>query len=401
MLNLNQTKISSKCAQPVFNLAFRTFFLGAVALSVVAMTVWMLQISFHVAMSTAIVNPIYWHAHEMIFGYSLAVITGFTLTAVKNWTNIQTPYGCRLAWMFGLWLVARILLLIPHISIIWPMLFDLAFDLMVTYEFAKPVFKTRQWKQISLVSKVLMIGLFNLSFYLGILGVLDQGIQWGLLGGFFIALSLVITMARRIIGFFIEKGVGVPGFQVKNYRWVDLTGLGLFIAFSAVVVFIPNAHLLASVMALALFVIHLVRLWGWHHAQLWNKPLLSSLFAGYATIVFGFLLYAIAPYAGFSLSLAIHAFAIGAFGLIVFGMMARVSLGHTGRNVFAPPAYLNKLVWILIVTMILRVIFPMIDAPHYSLWILLSQLGWIMVFLTFLIGYFKVWTQPRVDGHFG
>ncbi len=107
--------------------------MGAVGFSAIAMLVWMLKESFHVNMASAITNPINWHAHEMIFGYALAVITGFTLTAVKNWTNVQTPYGCRLAAMFGLWLVARVLLLMPNVNILWPMLFDLAFDFWVVY----------------------------------------------------------------------------------------------------------------------------------------------------------------------------------------------------------------------------------------------------------------------------
>ncbi len=108
---------------------------------------------------------------------------------------------------------------------------------------------------------------------------------------------------------------------------------------------------------------------GWHTHGIWKQPLLWSLFLAYAFLVIGFLLKAMSGLVNISPNLATHAFTYGGIGLMTLGMMSRVALGHTGRNVYAPSKALLYMFLILFTGAIIRVIFPLIDNSHYMLWI--------------------------------
>ncbi len=404
MLLNTPPKQSPWCKFAVFNLGFRIFFLAATTFAALSMLLWgggffTPQVYFNLFQPSNHIPSIYWHAHEMLFGYAVVLIAGFTLTAVKNWTHQQTPYGIRLCLLFTTWLIARIGFNSKLIPIEITAIFDLIFGFWLTYEFTKPIIKARQWKQISLASKVLFIALFNVLFYLGVVGIVPNG-QWlGILGGLLIAISLVITMGRRIIAFFIEKGVD-GHFVAKNPVWIDRWGLAIYLLFTVFALFMPLSIWL-TLSALALFIMHSIRLKGWYTPLLWAKPLLWSLWLGYAGITLGFLLYALTPYQPYLLSLALHSFAIGGFGLIGSGMMARVSLGHSGRNVFEPPKIVGGIFALIGLSYLFRVVLPGFFPEQFGLWIGIAQIGWILGFALFIFTYFKMLTTPRIDGQWG
>lgn len=397
-------KQSRWCRFAVFNLAFRIFFLSATTFATLAILLWggafFTPDVYHRAFQPSEHIPsIYWHAHEMLFGYAIVLIAGFTLTAVKNWTNQQTPYGIRLCLLFSAWLIARLGFSFNLLPIEVTAFFDLLFGIWLTYEFAKPIIKTRQWKQISLVSKVALIAAFNALFYAGVFGWIENG-QWlGLLGGLLIAISLVITMGRRIISFFIERGVD-GHFEAKNPAWIDYTGLGIFVLFTIFALLLPQSVWL-SLSAGVLFILHSIRLKGWYTPLIWPKPLLWSLWLGYAAITIGFLFYALTPYYPYLLSLALHSFALGGFGLIGSGMMARVSLGHSGRNVFDPPPVVKPMLILIALSLFFRVAMPLMLPAQFSIWIAISQIAWIAGFGLFVWHYAKILTSPRIDGQWG
>lgn len=297
------------------HLGFRPFFFAAISFSVISMTLWMMMYSYGLGMLPSNYPMLTWHAHEMIFGFTTAVITGFLLTAVKNWTGIQTINNKPLLAVFLIWLLARVLAFVPYA---WALpalaLIDCLFLLIVTVVFSYPVFKTKQWKNQAFSGKLLLLFIANCIFYLGLLGFYKNGITYGLYMGFYTILGVIFNMGRRVIPFFIEKGLGCP-FEAKNYRWVDMSSLWLFLAFSVADILKPNSILVAG-LAAALVVLHGARLYGWYHNSIWKKSLLWVLFVGYGWIVVGFLLkitsvfFAVSPY------LALHAFAYGGIGLI-------------------------------------------------------------------------------------
>ncbi len=340
-----------------------------------------------------------WHAHEMVYGYSVAVIAGFLLTAVKNWTGEQTLYGPGLCGLFLLWVVARILFLFGTSFIFIAAFFDMLFMLCLIAAIAYPIVKTRQWRQTGILAKLILLTLGNGLFYLGAAGLIEQGIYWGIYGGLLLIIGLILTLGRRVIPFFIEGGVGYP-VHLVNYKWIDRSSLVLLLAFFIFFVFIGNRQISAYI-SLALFLITTIRLFGWHTPGIWKKPLLWSLFISFIFIDIGFLLFAVSDLLNQPIMLAFHAFSYGGIGIVTLAMMSRVSLGHTGRNIQSPPAVLTLSFVLLVLGGVCRVFLPIIDMNHYVTWILLSQILWSVAYLIFVIAYARILIKPRIDGQFG
>jgi uncharacterized protein involved in response to NO len=384
------------------HLGFRPFFLGASGFALLAILAWMAIYVFSWQISFRHFAPMTWHAHEMIFGYSIAVIAGFLLTAIKNWTGRQTLHGYPLLGLFLVWLNARIL---PFFGEFVPLsiiaIFDNLFLVLLNIAVFWPLFKAKQWNNVALVSILLLLLISNLLFYLGVAGVLTQGISYGLYAGLYLILALIFLMGRRVIPFFIEKGVGNDcPVKLKNWRWLDSSHLIIFSLFVIADLNNPYSYFTAGLAGL-LCLVHSIRLIGWHTPGIWKKPLLWVLYLGYAFIVVGFALKALVVVSNISIYLAVHAFAFGGIGMITVGMMARVALGHTGRNVFEPPPSLFWIFALLFCGALIRVFFPLIDHSLYFLWIALSQLFWLVAFGYFLYLYFPMLIYPRIDGHYG
>jgi uncharacterized protein involved in response to NO len=144
--------------------------------------------------------------------------------------------------------------------------------------------------------------------------------------------------------------------------------------------------------------LHLLRLAGWYTRGIWRIPLLWVLFAGYGWLIVAFVLKAAVYFPGVSPYLALHAFAYGGIGMITLGMMARVTLGHTGRDLSSPPAVLTPAFAILFAGTVTRVLVPLLDPGHYTAWIGLAQGLWIIAFALFVWAFIPMWLQPRVDG---
>lgn len=380
----------------VFNLGFRPFFLLTGLFSFISILVWGGIYVYGWAPPTLTYSSLQWHAHEMIFGYALAVVAGFLLTAVRNWTNIQTLNGKGLAALSLLWLAARAVGLMMPAQVHLMFVLDGLFGFFLCIAIAYPIVQAKQKQQIGIVSKVVLLLLANILFYLGALGVLEQGIAWGLYSGLYLIVSLMFVMARRVLPLFIERGVG-DGIKIKNRTWVDRSSLVLFLLFWVTEVFWRNVPA-ASLLAALLFVVHAIRLYDWHTPGLWRKPLLWVLYIGYSCAVFGFLLHALTPVLGLSPYLAVHAFAVGGVGIMTVGMMARVALGHTGRNIHEAPNIVTVVFLLLILSFVARVLLPLFTSINYLLCVGLSHALWLAAFALFVFVYAPILIKPRVDG---
>jgi uncharacterized protein involved in response to NO len=383
----------------LFNLGFRPFFLLAALFAMVSMGAWG-SVYFGVnSLAGLQIAPQQWHAHEMLFGYAMAVIAGFLLTAVRNWTNVPTLTGIKLALLSALWLAARVLMLVAPHQVLPVFILDVGFNLALVVAVTIPLVQAKQWKQLSLVSKIVLLGLANACFYLGVLGQLEHGVRWGLYSGLYLILALIFVMARRVVPFFIERGVGYP-LQLVNRPWVDYSSLVLMALFWLVDVFTEQAKLAAGLAAL-LFVVHAIRLRDWYSPGVWKKPLLWVLFLGYGAALSGFLLKALTAVLPLSPYLAVHAFAVGGIGLMTAGMMARVILGHTGRDIQSGPRWLPVIFIALFFAFVARVGLPLV-APAYTMqWVGLALAAWLFAFAVFLWIYAPMLIKPRVDGQPG
>lgn len=383
----------------LFNLGFRIFFLGAAVYSIVTILFWIGIFAFNLSLPISGLSTFQWHAHEMVFGYAMAVIAGFLLTAVKNWTGMQTVHGWPLALLFCLWLVARLLFLFGSTFIHIAAVFDLLFILSVIVAAAYPIVKSKNWRQLGILSKLVLLAVANLCFYLGFMGFLEQGLYWGVYGGLYLVIGLILTLGSRVIPFFIQGGVERP-VQLYNPKWITLLGLVVFLVFFISELFLHNKNV-TGITSAVLFILYSVRLVGWYTSGIWKKSLLWSLYLAMLFIVIGFLLFALNAYAGVPKYLAIHALAYGGIGVMTMSMMARVSLGHTGRNINAPPGTVKYMLALLLAGAVLRVFLPLIAPGNYLIWIISSQLFWLMAFIMFVIAYAPILSKPRLDGQFG
>jgi uncharacterized protein involved in response to NO len=383
----------------ILNLGFRLFFSAAAGYSLLAMLAWtaMYQAGWHPASPS--LTPVIWHAHEMIFGYGMAVIAGFLLTAVRNWTGIQTLRGYPLLLLALAWLAARVLFFFDAPGTLpLQVLFDGAFELGLIVSLLVPVLRARQWKQLGILSKLVLLLASNLVFYAGLQGLVADGVRLGLYSGVYLVIALILVMASRVFPFFIERGVGFA-VRLASRPWLDGTGLALFLAFWLADLARPDTAPV-FVLALALTLVHSVKLAGWYTPGIWTRPLLWVLYLGYGWIVAGFALKA-AVALGVSPLLSLHAFAVGGIGMITLGMMARVSLGHTGRDVAEPPAVLFVAFTLLLAATAVRVLLPLLAPAWYRDWVGLAQLLWLLAFALFLVRFLPILARPRVDGQPG
>jgi len=401
MLSIDEPpqKSQSNPQYAFLQLAFRPFFVGAASFAVISMVLWMWIYSFNGALAVTAISPFEWHAHEMIFGYTVAVIAGFLLTAIQNWTGVETIKGTALLVLFLVWISARLLAFVSNIAFEVVAIADILFFLLLFAAAIKPVLQAKQIKQSGIILVLLLLLISNCTFYLGVFNVIDDGIHIGLYSGLYLILLLIFIMARRVIPFFIEKGVD-DSIQIQNFKWLDISVLVLFVLYAVFDIF-SLYHDILMVSAGLLFILHNIRMIAWYNNGIWKKPLLWSIYLAYGFIVLGFVLKLLITYYGFLPFLEIHSFTVGGIGLLTLGMMSRVALGHTGRNVFEPPKSIFWIVFIFTLVIVCRVILPIFIPDFYSLWILLSQIMWIAAFVLFLIVYFPILIQSRVDGRPG
>lgn len=399
MLNITEPNPQQKSGIALWQLGFRPFFLGAGVFSVIAMLVWMGIYQFGWAMPLLNIESITWHAHEMLFGYALAVIAGFLLTAVKNWTGQQTITGSKLVVLFSIWATARLLPLLNIGSIEIVALLDCLFLLLTTIAVAIPIIKVKQKSQIGIVAKLILMLIANVTYYAGLLGYLENGERIGIYSCLYLILALVFVMARRVVPFFIEKGVDETVI-LTNRKWLDTSSLVLFVGlwiFDVLYIQIEIAGLLAA----TLFILHSIRLYDWHTKGLWRFPMLWILYIAYSFLVLAFALKVASVWLGLSAFISVHAFAVGGIGTLTLGMMSRVALGHTGRNINQPPRGLPIAFLLLLAGGLFRIILPLLLPSYYTIWIGISQALWISAFTLFVFLFAPILIKPRVDGQPG
>lgn len=399
MINITEPNPEQKSSIALWQLGFRPFFLATGLFSVIAMTIWMGIYQFNWPMPLLNTNPTSWHGHEMLFGYALAVIAGFLLAAVKNWTGQQTINGAKLAVLFSIWASARLLPILNIGSIEIVALLDCLFILSTGIAVAIPIIKVKQWAQIGVLAILFLMLTANVFYYAGLLGLIENGERIGIYSCLYLVLTMIFVMGRRVIPFFIERGVN-ENINLRNRKWLDISSLVLFIALWFFDVIYLQSEI-AGALAGILFVLHAIRLSDWHTKGLWQSSMLWVLYIAYSFLTLGFALKAAYVWLDVSPFLSVHAFTVGGIGILTMGMMSRVTLGHTGRNVQQPPRGLSIAFMLLLASAFIRVLLPLIFAEKYALWISLSQILWIAGFGIFTFLFASMLIKPRIDGQPG
>ena len=386
----------SKGAFSLFALGFRPFFLLAAISAPTLITLWLLKLFGMVTLSNYYSSTT-WHAHEMLFGYSVAVIAGFLLTAAGNWTGIKMINGWRLALLSTVFILGRIAPFIPELPYWIIVSIDLSFIPLVALLIAIPVIKVKQWSNIIFVPLLLAMAAANLTVHLSTLNILDTSIATGSRVMLYLVIFLIVVMGGRVIPFFTERGV--EGVSTKKWKWVEYLAPVSIVSLVIADVFLAN-NILIGYAALFSFAVHTIRLYGWYSNKIWQNPLVWILQVAYAWLIVGFILKSLLLFNSAAVTFSYHAFTVGGIGIMTLGMMARVSLGHTGREM-----KLNSwmvLAFILInVAAIFRVILPVFMHDYYLQLIQVAGWLWVVSFIIYLLVYTPMWLKPRVDGRPG
>ncbi|MDO4440641.1 MAG: NnrS family protein [Moraxella sp.] len=414
LLNIQNTAKRPTSPHPILNLGFRIFFVGAGIFAIVSMGLW-LAVLQGFAPFKGVLNPFYWHAHEMVFGYALAVVAGFLLTAVKTWTSQMMPYGWHLGAIFGAWAVARLVWLGLHAvpsgaMLMVALVFDVIFWGMTAFAVIKAVWVARQKRQIGIVAKLVLLMLANVAFYVGAFLNHASTQKMALYFALYLVIGVVFTIARRVLPFFIVKGISVDkdgkpngiSLEQKNSAMLDKLNLFSFFGFIIFDLF-ANLPKIASIFALVCFIVNIIRLKNWYHHAIWQKPLLWSLVIAFGGMTASLLLFVVYPFMGSSInihSLGLHGLALFGVGLMTVAMMARVSLGHTGRSIHQPPKSVSMIFILMIICALCRVLLPMFGGDYMN-WVAISQIAWIVSFMLFCVSYVGILAKPRTDGLFG
>ena len=402
---------------PILNFGFRIFFSAGALFAIITMTLWAFVFTGHTSIDAQALNPLYWHGHEMIYGYALAIVAGFLLTAVQTWTGVKMPHGYKLLGIFICWLLARLCWAAFALGIsiagsssallYIAALFDMLFVAWMAGVIFRAVLQVKQYKQMGILSKLALLTLGNGLCYWGVFSNDMNLTRIGMYLGFYLIIGLVFTIGRRVVPFFIERGLSVASnkgekytIKVRNSKAQDIASLVLFLAFFIVDIFYPNKYLL-TITALGVAIVNIIRLIGWYHRGIWQKPLLWSLYLAFLGMCVSFLLYALQPWLGFTHSIAMHGLALSGIGMMTVAMMARVSLGHTGRSIHQPPKTVNAIFALMVLAFISRVFIPLVDMSDYLLWVMIAQGAWIACFALFCISYLPILSRERPNGLFG
>jgi len=366
----------------LLDLGFRPFYLLAGAYAALAVPLWALVYAGAVGPA----NPL-WHAHEMLYGYTFAVIAGFLFTAVRNWTGRATPRGRALGAIVALWIAGRV---VAPLSLPTAALFDLLFAAALAWGIGRPLVASGHRRNYFLIPLVLALG--------GAGALLRARPAATLAIGLDLVLLLMAVMAGRVVPVFTNNAVA--GANARRVPALERAALGSALGLAALdALALAGSPAPGAAAALALFgaAAHGVRLALWAPLAARGRPILWILHLSYAWIVVHL---ALRGLAGFGLArpeLATHALAVGAIGGLTLGMMTRTARGHTARELRASPPEVAAYALVQLAAAV-RVLLPLAAPQAYPGAVLASALLWTAAFTLFTIVFLPILTRPRLDG---
>jgi uncharacterized protein involved in response to NO len=380
---------------PLAAKGFRPFFLLAGAFAALILPVWLLTLA-GVLGTTRYLDGMSWHAHEMVFGFSMAVLAGFLLTAVGNWTGKETLVGTPLMAACALWVVGRIGMAIPDVLPRGgPALLDLAFVPVLAIAIARPLVATRSFRNFVMIAALAVMWLADLVVHLDALGITHGWSHRALVLAVDVVVLLMIVMSGRIVPMFTKNGTGVA--TVHGRPALDKAAIVAMVV-TLLLTAVSTDPRLGGVAAGVTAVLLVLRSWTWGTRHTARVPMLWILHAGHAWMAIGLVMRAAAAFsAAVPAAVATHALTVGAIGALALGMMARVALGHTGRAITSSRTV--TLAFALVtVAAIVRVVGPLVDMAAYRTFVFIAGISWTAAFLLFVVRYAPVLTARREDG---
>ncbi|MAO14244.1 MULTISPECIES: NnrS family protein [Marinobacter] len=384
---------ASASVSQLFSYPFRIFFLSMTVLAIVAIPLWVLEVTGTVRLPLAMPG-LFWHQHEMLFGFLSAAIAGFLLTAVCVWTQTERTHGSLLVGLWGVWLAGRLLLAFGGNLPEWLVQgVNLAFLPLVMIDAGWRVWKARQKRQVMIL---VVLGLLWL-MQIGFVTRLDMSFSYGAL---IMAMALISIIGGRITPAFSAGWLRQRGGNAEAVKMIPALDMAtLFSMILLMASLVTGWQTVTAVLAVVAAALMLARLANWRGWLVRSEPLLWILHLSILWVPVALLLLAGSLLAGWPSNAWTHAAGTGAVGCLILGVIARVSLGHTGRPLVLPKGMVLAFVAVQLAAVI-RVV-TAFDVIPWHPGIGTSTALWVIAYLIFLVRYTGVLASPRADGREG
>ncbi|MGC8201336.1 NnrS family protein [Aliiroseovarius sp. PTFE2010] len=380
----------------VLSFGFRPFFLGGAAWVVLAMVLWLFMLGGKLVLPTRL-DAVSWHAHEFLFGYLGAVLAGFLLTAVPNWTGRLPVVGVSLGWLFSLWVAGRVAMMGSALAPAWlPILVDLAFPVALGGVIAREIVTGKNWRNLIVLGLLVLFTVANLIFHIEAAGYSAPAQGYGLRMGLATAVLMISVIGGRIIPSFTrnwlvqQRSTSRPAPPMRRF---DKGTIAVTCAILFVWVLQPENRTTAALLAV-MAGLHALRLARWQGHRTLSEPLVWVLHLSYALIPLGALMMAYAGLTGTAaMGPAQHIWMAGAIGAMTLAVMTRATLGHTGHTLRANRATVGIYLALFgsVVARWLAGDFPVMTYVAGPLWIL--------AFGGFVAAYGPLLVRPRRKAH--
>ena len=376
----------------ILSYGFRPFFLGGAVWAILAMLLWILSLTFGMPLGGSY-GGLNWHAHEMVFGFSSAVLAGFLLTAVPNWTGRLPVSGAPLAVLSSVWLAGRLVFLAPdlvhiHVAIAIESLF-LPLLLFIN---AREIVAGRQWKNLKVLIGVAAVMVANLTFHYLVL--VDGDVALANRIGVSAYTLLIMIIGGRIVPSFTRNWLNRMGktqFPVSFNRYDGLCILAGAVACISWIA-LPD-HAITAALATMAAMLHLVRLYRWCGWTVARERLLLILHIAYAFVPAGFIAVALSAIDRLNPYSALHVLTVGAIGGMMLAVMGRATRGHTGRELTASST--TQLSYVcLVASALIRPLAEIMPNFFHTL-LALSALLWMAAFGLFVLEYAPMLLRKR------
>ena len=374
----------------LWSLGFRPFYLLASSFAALSILLWICQYTGH--LPGAYLRTPAWHGHEMLYGYTVAVMAGFLLTAVRNWTGKPTPTGVPLIVLASLWIAGRILVLTPFP--IAAAFVNAAFPMAIAIAIGIPLVQSNNRRNYFFIALLLLLGVAVLALHLSPLGVLPWPERASLQAGLDVVLFVLAVMGGRVIPMFTNNGV--PGTNATRHPWIEKIALGSVLALLGADL-LPLPAAFVALLAFFAAAAHAARLYRWQPWRTFGAPMVWVLHVAYAWIVIYLVLRGLAALGMVGELFAVHALTIGAIGGMTIGMMTRTARGHTGRPL-APDRFEVACYVLVAFAAAIRVFGGMWLPDWYLATVVVSGACWSTAFALYTVRYWPVLTCSRLDG---
>jgi uncharacterized protein involved in response to NO len=336
VLATTSQQVRSYRGPAVLSYGFRPFFLAGALWAAVAVALWLPMLSGQLQLPSAF-SPVEWHVHELIYGYVPAIIAGFLLTAVPNWTGRLPVTGTPLLVLFMIWLIGRLAVLCSLWVGPWlAAVIDLSFLGALGVVIAREVLAGNSIRNVKIVIVLVLLFAGNAAFHFEAL--FGTGGAFGTRIGISAAILLVMIVGGRIIPSFTRNWLvkKTDGRLPSPFDSIDVGIICISAAALASWIIMPG-HVATAVLSLLAAMLNVIRLGRWAGERTFAEPLVLILHAAYAFVAVGFLLLALSIWLSnvVAPSGALHSWTVGVIGPMTLAVMTRVSLGHTGQALTA------------------------------------------------------------------